>query len=63
MSLQSPYMKAIVAILGSISTWGVTALVDGGVSGVEWFGLVGAVATALGVYGVKNIPQKKNGKG
>lgn len=43
------YMKAVVALCGAVSTWGVTAAVDGHFDGVEWFGLVGAVGAALAV--------------
>lgn len=50
------YMKAIVAVLGGISAWGITAAVDNSISLVELFGLLGALATALGVYAVPNKP-------
>ncbi len=52
----SAYMKTIVAILTGISTWGVTAAATGGVDAVEMFGLLGVLATGLGVYGVTNAP-------
>jgi len=48
--------KAIIAALLAISTWGVTAAVDGTFDAVEWFGLLGAVATAIGTYAVPNTP-------
>lgn len=53
------WLKAIVGGLLAFSTWGVTALAPDetgvvGVSGAEWFGLVGVLAAALGVYAAKN---------
>ena len=50
------YAKAILAALLAISTWGTTAAVDGSFDAVEWFGLLGAVATAVGVYVTPNQP-------
>lgn len=49
----SEYRKAVVALLLAVSTWGVTAVEDG-FDGKEWFGLLGAVATALGVAAASN---------
>lgn len=48
------YTKALVAAVGALSTWGVVALEDESVRSVEWFGLLGALATAVGVYAVTN---------
>ena len=46
--------KAIIAFFGSLGTWGATALADGNLDAVEWFGLCGViVATAL-VWSVPN---------
>lgn len=50
----SRYVKTIVAILGGVSSWGLTAALDDTISKVELFGLLGAVATALGVYAFPN---------
>lgn len=50
------YAKAVLAALLAISTWGTTAAVDGSFDAVEWFGLLGAVATAVGVYVAPNQP-------
>lgn len=50
------YAKAVLAALLAISTWGTTAAVDGSFDAVEWFGLLGAVATAVGVYLAPNQP-------
>lgn len=50
------YSKAILAALLAVSTWGVTAAVDGSFDAVEWFGLLGAVATAAGTWLVPNTP-------
>jgi len=52
----SRYAKAVLGALLAISTWGTTAAVDGSFDAVEWFGLLGAVATALGVYLAPNVP-------
>lgn len=48
------YSKSIAAALGSVSAWGVTAAATGGISGVEWYGLLGALGTTLAVYGIPN---------
>jgi hypothetical protein len=50
------YAKTVVAVIGAISVWGVTACAADGVSMAEWFGLLGAVATSLGVYLLPNTP-------
>lgn len=47
------YVKTITALLGTVGTWGITAS-DGGISSQEWFGLVVALATAVGVYALPN---------
>lgn len=52
----SRYAKAIAAALLAVSTWGATAASEGGVDAVEWFGLIGALATVIGVYAVPNSP-------
>jgi hypothetical protein len=48
------YAKAVVALLGAVSTWGATAAAEGGIDQVEWFLLLGALGTALGVLAVPN---------
>lgn len=49
------YTKTIIALLGGISAWGVTAVSDGSnISAAELFGLLGVIATALGVYAFPN---------
>jgi hypothetical protein len=48
------FRKAIAATLAAIATWGVTAIADGVVNGVEWFGLVGVLAAAIATFGVEN---------
>lgn len=48
------WLKAIVAALLAVATWGATALADDHIDEVEWFGLLGAVVTAAGVYLVRN---------
>lgn len=52
----SRYSKTIAAILGAISTWGITAAADEGINAVEWYGLLGALAAVLAVYSVPNKP-------
>lgn len=50
------YMKTIAALLGSIATWGVAAGEDGILTMVEYFGLLGVLATVVGVYAIPNTP-------
>jgi hypothetical protein len=50
------YLKAIVALIGGASAWGLTAASDNVITMAEWFGLAGALATALGVLAVPNGP-------
>lgn len=54
--------KAIVALVGAVSVWGITAATDnpdtaadeGAITTVEWFTLVGALGTAAAVYVIPN---------
>ena len=50
------YVKTIVAILGGVSSWGITASADNAITQVELYGLLGVIATALGVYAFPNTP-------
>lgn len=50
----SHYLKAIVAFLTALGTWGATALIDERIDGGEWFGIIGAVVAGLAVYQAKN---------
>lgn len=50
----SRYIKFITALLGGISAWGVTAAADNGIDLVELYGLLGVLATALGVFSFPN---------
>lgn len=52
----APYVKAIIAVLGGIGTWGITAAASDGVNAAEWFGLLSALSTALGVFAFPNRP-------
>jgi len=60
----SRYAKAIATffgtLIGSVGTWGVTAVQDGGISDAEYFGLLIALstvfATTAAVFGVPNTP-------
>lgn len=49
------YAKAVAAFCGSISAWGIGASPDG-ISGVEWFGLLGVLGTTILVAFVPNKP-------
>lgn len=48
------YMKFIVALVGAIATWGITAAEDNTYTQVELWGALLALATAGGVYAVPN---------
>lgn len=48
------YLKAIIAFLGGISAWGITAATDNSITLSEWWGLPAVVATALVVLAVPN---------
>lgn len=48
------YVKAIIAVLGGVSAWGITAAADNSITAVEVYGLLGALATALGVWAFPN---------
>lgn len=50
------YVKTVVALLGSLATWGITAAEDNTYSQVELWGAVLALATAAGVYALPNRP-------
>lgn len=50
----SRYVKTIAAVLGGVATWGITAASNGAIDLAEWFGLLGALGTALGVYAFPN---------
>lgn len=49
----SRYTKSIAALLGAVGTWGTTAAQDG-ITQAEWFGLLIALGTALGVWALPN---------
>lgn len=50
------YAKTVVALLGALATWGVTASEDGAYSQPELWGALLALATAAGVYALPNRP-------
>lgn len=50
------YVKTVIALLGGVSAWGITAAADNNITLVELFGLCGALGTALGVYALPNRP-------
>ncbi len=49
------YAKAIASFLTAISTWGVTAAPEG-ITGTEWFGLLGVLGGVVLVYAIPNSP-------
>jgi hypothetical protein len=49
------YRKALVAVAAALTLF-VAALADDRVTGDEWWQIVVAVVTALGVWGVPNAP-------
>lgn len=57
----STYAKAIAALFGAISAWGITAIQDG-IDGAEWFGLLGVLGTVLLVWATPNAPQDNGGQ-
>lgn len=52
----SRYLKALLAALGAVATWGITAGADEGYTDVELYGLLGAIVTSLTVYAFPNRP-------
>lgn len=52
------YLKAIAALIGGVSAWGLTAASDNAIQMAEWFGLVGVLATALAVLAVPNSQEE-----
>jgi hypothetical protein len=52
------YVKGLLAALGAVATWGITAGADEGYTDVELYGLLAAVTTALTVYAFPNTPPK-----
>lgn len=52
----SRYIKAIMAFLGLLGTWGGTAGADGTYSQVELWGLCGVIVASYAVYQFPNKP-------
>jgi len=50
----SQIAKAVVAFFTALGTWGATALADGHLDPVEWFGLCGVIVVTAGVWAVPN---------
>ena len=50
------YAKALIALLGAVATWGLTAAEDDRYTQVELWGALLAGVTALGVYAWPNKP-------
>lgn len=49
------YRKTVAAALGATATWGIAASADGVYAEAEWWGLLAALVTAVGVYQVRNV--------
>jgi hypothetical protein len=56
------YTKSIIALIGALATWGVTAAEDGVYSQVELWGALLALATAAGVYALPNSDLDEGGQ-
>lgn len=52
------YAKSIIALLGALATWGITAAEDERYTQVELWGALLAVTTAVGVYLWPNRPPR-----
>lgn len=46
--------KAVAALFALVGTWGMTALADGHLSAVEWFGLIAVIGGTGAVFGIRN---------
>lgn len=52
----SRYAKSLIALLGALATWGITAAEDNTYTQVELWGALLAAVTAAGVYAWPNKP-------
>lgn len=55
----SKYWKSILAAVGTLATWGITASADGNYSQEEWWGLLAVLAGTAAVYvkgNTSNVP-------
>lgn len=52
----SRYAKSIAAFLGTLSTWGVAAGMDGAYDQGELWGLLGVLGTTFAVFQFPNTP-------
>lgn len=52
----SRFAKALFALIGSLATWGITAAADGVYDQIEWWTLLGVLATTCSVYFIPNTP-------
>jgi hypothetical protein len=59
LSKLAPYQKAVAALVTAVLGWGAVVIASkpGPITSAEWLGLGVAAATALGVYGVPNVPK------
>ena len=55
--------KAATAFFTALGTWGATALLDGEITAVEYFGLTGVIVATLAVFQVSNATFKRDAKG
>lgn len=49
--------KAVAALFALVGTWGMTAALEGGITAVEWFGLLAAIGGSAAVWGIPNDPE------
>lgn len=52
----SRHAKGLVALLGGLSAWGVTAGADGAYSQEELWGVLAVLAAALATWAIPNTP-------
>ena len=57
------YAKSIVALLGALATWGVTAAEDGTYTQVELWGALLALTTACAVFFTPNVTVRHRDRG
>lgn len=48
--------KSVIASMTALSAWGTTAAAENGITGAEWFGLLGVPVAGLTVWAATNAP-------
>lgn len=59
MSKVAVVAKSVITFFTALGTWGGTAMLDGQIDGVEWFGLCGVVVATALVYAIPNAENRK----